>query len=114
MTIYHRDNSFIPCDQWPESAPTRTPQLFNTGNVPPNGWPELGWLADNAVYCRYSVDIYPAAGGQEWARATANCDIDGDGEFANWWIDLDPDGVSTTSQHMVPRMSPATAATNEY
>lgn len=114
LTIYNRDSAFVACDQWPATPPTRVATPFDEGDIPPGGWEELAWMADNHVYCRYAVDVYPAVNGSEWARVTATCDIDGDGVYGNWWLDLDPEGVSSTSQHMVPRMSPSTAATNEY
>ena len=70
-----------------------------------DNWTNIGWAPDGLVYCHY--EISPFAG--VWGRVIGTCDIDGDGNIAVWWGDIDPKGESLVpTEHMVVRPSPAT------
>jgi len=111
IDYHHRTGNVMDCDPSPVDVPGRTPAWFDDSLA---GWEELSWRPDGKVYCQYWCQRHTGSSGALWVRNHALCDLDGDGIGADWWIDVDPDQASTTSQHMVIRQSPLTAAQGAY
>ncbi len=78
-----------------------------------SGWELLGWRPDGQVRCNYNVDVIDN-NGVEWARPESTCDLDNDNVYASWWMDVDPENASSSSQHMKLRPSPSTEKGNRY
>lgn len=114
----------------PSAVPTRDVATWdwdgNRGN-----WRGIEWEPDGLkVMCRYkvvgynpmtgvTVDLSTPAGLRVKTlsgrvRIHGQCDLDGDGRRARYWLDLDPDGLGGNTQHRVLRPNAATANQNRF
>ena len=78
------------------------------------GWSLLEWGPDGKVNCRYRAQHRRPNRMGGWVRIQARCDIDDDNRNANWFMDVDPLGLSAASQHMQMRPNAATANQNRF
>jgi prepilin-type N-terminal cleavage/methylation domain-containing protein len=111
IDYYSRTNRLMDCDPSPATVPGRQAVAFD-GSLA--GWDDLAWRPDGKVRCQYFCQRHPGANGQQWVRNHAVCDLDGDGDYAVWWIDVDPERSSTASHHLEVTPSPTTAANGWY
>ncbi len=111
LVYYSRADWLMECEASPETIPGRHAAPFDETKA---GWDDIAWKPDRDVFCQYYAQRHPGAGGRPWVRSHALCDLDGDGEIADWWIDVDPEGVSPATQHMVIVPSPVTASQREW
>jgi prepilin-type N-terminal cleavage/methylation domain-containing protein len=111
LDYYHQHHRLVDCDPSPASIPGRTQAFFDETVA---GWDDLAWRPDGKVYCQYYCQKLYGTGGAEWVRSHALCDLDGDGEVADWFVDIDPTGASSTSQHLVIRPSTYTSLNNRF
>ncbi len=107
LVYYSRADWLMECEASPETIPGRHAAAFDPTKA---GWDDIGWLPDRHVFCQYYAQRHPGANGRPWVRSHALCDLDGDGQIADWWIDVDPEGVSPATQHMMIVPSPVTAS----
>ena len=107
LIYYGRADWLMECEASPETIPGRRAAAFDTSKA---GWDDIGWLPDRHVFCQYYAQRHPGAGGRPFVRNHALCDLDGDGQIADWWIDVDPENVSPATNHMQIVPSPVTAS----
>lgn len=110
--VTHRDlyGTWVAAEWNPPGAPTRVQRVWNPTRT---GWAELEWAPDGRVRCKYRV-VHRVRNRGDWVRVRGQCDLDGDGRRANWWMDVDPDRIGTNSRHMELRPNAATAANVIY
>lgn len=77
------------------------------------GWSDLEWEPDGFVRCHYRVQEFTNSNGT-WVRVVGTCDLDNDNLIATWWMDIDPEKTSASSQNMALRPNPATAAQQRF
>jgi hypothetical protein len=79
---YHAEwDSYTSCTATPREVPGRKPTAFSGGGM--TSFHNLGWAADGEVLCRYTVDaVNSAAWRNDRFTARAECDVDGDGDYA--------------------------------
>jgi prepilin-type N-terminal cleavage/methylation domain-containing protein len=110
MAYYHLYDTVIACETSPGTALGRQARPFDDTLV---GWLDLGWTPDGEVRCNYAAQVFNNAAGT-WVRPTATCDMDDDQKVATWYMGVDPEGTSGSSQHMVLRSNASTAAEGRY
>ncbi len=97
---------WVDCDVSPSTPLDRAMHPFDQSAA---GWQELGWVPDGMVRCHYNTTVFTNSNGA-WVRAIVTCDLDNDNAIATYWMDVDPKGYSSSSEHMFIRPSPATAS----
>lgn len=110
LAYYELYERFVACSSSPGTPLNRAAHPFDPSAT---GWSELEWAPDGQVRCHYASQIF-TTGGRPWVRAIATCDLDDDNRIAMWWMDVDPERVSSSSQHMTLRPSPATEHNNRW
>jgi prepilin-type N-terminal cleavage/methylation domain-containing protein len=110
--ITHKDlyESYVDCDVSPTTPLDRNAYEFEPLEA---GWADLEWQPDGKVRCHYSSTLFTNSGGT-WVRNIGTCDLDNDNVIATYWIDIDPDHTSGSSEHMVLRGNSATEASVRY
>lgn len=102
--------SFVQCTASPTTSLDNQAWPFDSTQT---GWDTLEWKPDGKVYCHYSVQLFTNTKG-EWVRPTGLCDLDNDNKTATWYLDVDPNTTSSSSQHMVLRPATATLTGNLF
>jgi prepilin-type N-terminal cleavage/methylation domain-containing protein len=100
--------TWVDCDTSPTTPLDRGAYPFDPTL---DGWEDLGWGPDGLVRCHYGTTVFTNTNGS-WVRAITTCDLDNDNSIATYWMDVDRDKTSASSQHMAIRPSPATASSS--
>ncbi len=106
IAYYAEYDQYIDTATSPTTALDRAQHPFDNTQA---GWGELGWEPDGWVRCRYNTTVFTNSNGS-WVRNISTCDLDDDNVIATYWMDVDHEDTSSSSQHMVLRPSPATAS----
>jgi len=101
--LEHDVGMMVECSESPLTPLGRTTHPFDSSQP---GWLSLGWEPDGKVYCHYAVEIYTSM--PDFSRAIGTCDMDGDGDIAVWWGDVDPGRHYSSAEHNVVRPSATT------
>lgn len=93
---YHAEwDEYLSVPLCPAMEPGREPMAFE-GSCR-DDWAELGWWPDGLTRCRYQVVAFNS---DDWAssdfEATAECDIDGDGNYALYRASKDERSMMVT------------------
>ena len=110
VIYYELYDTFVECDTSPTTPLDRNQYLFDNTV---EGWDELEWEPDGQVRCHYSTQVFSNSNG-EWVRAKGLCDMDNDNAIATWWVDVDPEYTSGSSQNMVLRPNSVTGDEGRY
>ncbi len=106
LAYYQLYNSFVATAPSPTSVPIRQQVAFDYTQY---GWDLLEWAPDGEVRCQYWVDMYESGPDDFWVVANAQCDMDGDQQFAWWMVDIDPEGNGFNTDHLSIRADTQTA-----
>ena len=110
LAYYELYDELVDCDVSPTTPLDRSAHPFDPSVT---GWQQLEWQPDGLVRCHYRARVYSNSNGQ-WVRPAATCDMDNDNKIATRYMDVDPEGTSSSAQHMFLRPNSATANQNRY